>query len=40
LLGGLALIGPTTILTTAAGLVLGMLGTMGQVWIRRFRLAR
>lgn len=37
--GGLALIGPTTILTTISGLVLGILGAMGQVVIRKLRPA-
>jgi TRAP-type uncharacterized transport system fused permease subunit len=34
-LGGLALIGPTTVWTTITGLGLGMLGTMGQAMIRK-----
>jgi TRAP transporter 4TM/12TM fusion protein len=36
-LGGLVMIGPTTVGTTITGLGLGMLGTMGQVMTRKLR---
>jgi TRAP-type uncharacterized transport system fused permease subunit len=37
LLGGLALIGPTTVWTTTAGLGLGLVGAMGRTMVGRFR---